>query len=133
MSNRNHTITVLATGDLDESQDLLDAYIAGIKIGGMIFHSSTLEPEGPEAVGPVSLNAGENNNVDITIPNYTPEEGITYYLQYSDDDWDTFNPISDNAGPNEVFPYTYNGTRKFRVRAEGNGFATPGPSAGPIP
>ncbi len=133
MSNGNFTTTITGCGDRDDAQDLLDAYIAGMIAKGMWLDAQSMIPAGPDAVGPVSLNAGENSNVEITVPNYEPEEGYTYYLQYSDDDWNTFNVISDNAGPNEIFPYTYNGTRKFRVRMEGNGIVVTGPSAGPIP
>ncbi len=129
MSNRNYTVTVICTGDIDEGNDALDAYIAGLKAAGAYFHSKDLEPEGPEAVDAPALNAGEGNTVEITLPNFVPEDGVDYYLQYSDDNWDTFTNIADNLGPNDIVNSTYNGVRRFRVSSN----STPGPSTALIP
>ncbi len=129
MSNRIYTVTLTACGDLDEAQDRLNAYLAGLAAAQQYFMGGgTIEPEGPEAVDAPALNAGAGNFVMVTIPNFVVEEGINYTLQYTDNNWENFETAAD-VGPNDEVPWSYTPTRKFRVSASG----TPGPSAGPIP
>lgn len=135
MSFRNTTITITGTCDssVGEEDGDLDAFIAGLKIGGMIFGSKSFDQEGPEAVMAPSLNPGESNAVTVTIANFTPEEGASYYLDFSDNNGETWTTYSDNVGPNDEYPHTYNSTRIWRVVVHKEENVTPGPSAGPIP
>jgi hypothetical protein len=129
MSNRHQTIQVECTGDEDESERLLNAYIAGIKAAGLYFQSKSRVADGPEAVDAPALDASiGGGQVKITNPNFNPEDGIEYYLQTSEDGevWDT---IADNQGPNDENFYTYTATTRFRIVAG----STAGPMTAPIP
>jgi hypothetical protein len=138
MAFRNTTITITGTCDssVGEEDGDLDAFIAGLKVGGMIFGSKNFVQEGPEGVEAPALNALTGGSVEITAPNFTPVEGALYYLESSDNDWDTSTTISDNVSPNGVYYHTYNTTRKWRIviHWEDNTVPklTPGPSAGPV-
>lgn len=132
MSKRNYTVTVKCTGDIAEANENLDAYVAGLIAAGQVFNSKFLQPEGPEAVDAPALNALNGGSVKITAPNFVVEEGVTYYLDYTDDG-ETWTTISDNVGPNDENYHSYNATRKWRITAHWDGNLTPGESAGPIP
>jgi len=133
MSNRVYTVTLQASGDLDEAREMLDAYIAGLKARMHHFMNESLTPEGPEAIDAPSLNPGENCIVTVTLPNFVAEEGVNYYLCVSEDDWNTFAVVADGLGPNDSRDWTYGQNTKFRIRSNSDWGQVDGPSTNPIP
>lgn len=130
MSNRNYTITYCGTGNLDDIDPEMEGFIAGLKVAGHYFASRFTEASGPEAVDAPALDTSiGGGQVKITNPNFNVEDGVEYYLQYSEDGsvWST---IADNQGPNDENYYTFNANSRFRIMANNT---TPGPMTPPIP
>jgi hypothetical protein len=131
MSNRNYTITYCGTGNLDDIDPELEGLIDGLKAAGHYFASKFTEPSGPEAVDAPALNVLGGNQVRITNPNFTVEDGVEYSLQTSEDG-ESWTTLADNQGPNDENVYVYTATTRFRIVASGKGESTPGPKTPPI-
>jgi len=129
MAFRNRTVTIKYCGE--EEPDLIDAYLAGLRLRAWL-QSHSNEPEGPEGIAISSPSVDEENNGTITIPDFDPEPEVAYTLEYSDDDWFTITTYADVTPDTSIFcPHAV--TRRYRINARIGGNNIYGPSTGLVP
>jgi len=129
MPNQNTVVTLNLTGNKAAIDALVSAFASGAIAGGMWMGSQDVSQSGPIAVDAPALNTLGGNQVNVVLPNFTPEDGVNYRLEVSVNGWASCTTIADNLGPNDVVLYTYGATTVFRVVAD----STPGPSTSPLP
>jgi len=134
MGYRNITFTFVVSGDPNGAPDAIDIFLAGVRLK-MWYLSGEAESDtsGPEAPDAPAINVPIDGNCSITTPNFNPVEGVTYVLEYSDNEWASVSVLDSDCGPNETTETTFTSTRRWRITAYDNTGTVNGQSTALIP
>lgn len=116
MGFKHQVFTLICDGNKAEIKDAIDDMLAGVNFK-MWYLSLDNEETGPEAPDAPAINAPLEGNCSVTTPNFNAIEGVTYVLEYTDDNWSTVSTLVSSCGPNETTPTTYTATRSWRITA----------------
>ncbi len=136
MSWGTRQFTLKVTGEKDEIDPNVAAYIAGLRVAGWLADAENGEDVGPDGVSAPAINAAIDGFCDISTPDFVQQENVVYTLETSENGFIDTSVLEADCGPNETvghIPYT--GNTQFRVTAydENTFLTTPGQPTSKIP
>jgi len=136
MSWGTRQFTLKVTGDKDEIDPNVAAYIAGLRVAGWIADAENGEDVGPDGVDAPPVNAPMDGMCTVSTPNFVQQENVVYTLERSENGFVDTETLIANCSPNQTTdPISYTGNTQFRVTAydENTFLTTPGQPSSKIP